>query len=68
MDEYNFLTTIYNACYLIKCTFVIELSHRIAGEFVNKTNINISQGKVNFHYCFRINTPVHSKVTKKFCP
>ena len=39
---------------LIKCSSVNELSHRIGNDFVNKTTSNW-QGKVNFHYFFRIN-------------
>ena len=41
---------------------VNKLSHRMANDYVNKTTSNW-QGKVNLHYVFRINIPLHSRLT-----
>ena len=42
--------------------FLNKLSHRMANDYVNKTTSNW-QGKVNLHYFFRINIPLHSRLT-----
>ena len=46
----------------LKVHSINDMSHRIANDFVNKNTSNW-QGKENFQYFFRINIPLHSKLT-----